>query len=281
LLTGTPSSPKGAAGYFATTTTGIHISHLRSAVCKGFFNGLFLQGKRTFGEACEAGRANVYNLYNSSSEYRGFTTLGDPEMNIWTATPKPLEVFHDSQLSTDDDSLVVRVEFQSAPVESALVCIMHDTVVYEYGYTTSNGEIIFNFESLDPGFMHITVTARNKMPHLDSIPIVPTYVEETEELTALGTNDIVIHPNPFTHTTNIRYAIPDSRYSIETPGFMVYDATGRLVKYLNLESSIQNQESCVVWDGSDNMGNRLPAGIYFVQDVNSKEKLVVPVLLVR
>ena len=125
-------------------------------MCKGFFNGLFVEGRRTFGEACEAGRANVYNLYGSSSEYRGFATLGDPEMNIWTAIPKPLEVFHDSVLSTDGESLVVRIEFQSVPVESALVCIVHDTLVYDYGYTASSGEIVFNL---------IRIGQMRKTPH--------------------------------------------------------------------------------------------------------------------
>ncbi|GAH52342.1 unnamed protein product, partial [marine sediment metagenome] len=87
LLTGTPTTPRGASGYFATTTTVMNQAYLRSAVAKGFHNALFNQNERTFGAACEAGRKNVYTIYASASEYRGFTTLGDPEMNIWTDTP--------------------------------------------------------------------------------------------------------------------------------------------------------------------------------------------------
>jgi hypothetical protein len=113
LLTGEPSLPRGGAGYFATTTTVTNGAYLRSAVCKGFFNAIFQDGKRTFGEACEGGRINVYTLYNSASEYRGFTTLGDPEMNIWTAIPKAIDVLHDSLLTIVDDSLHVLVQLNS------------------------------------------------------------------------------------------------------------------------------------------------------------------------
>jgi len=280
FLAGTPSSPKGAAGYFATTTIITGGSHLRSAVCKGFFNGLFQQGKRTFGEACEAGRLNVYNLYNSSSEYRGFTTLGDPAMNIWTAIPKPLEVIHDSMLPVEQERLAVSVTFEGVPVESACVCVVLDTLVYDYGYTTNEGDIIFNLEALEPGYMHVTVTAQNKIPYIDSIPVISTHIQEGTRLTT-GVYNLVVNPNPFTHTTKIRYSILDTRYLIKDPNVRIYDAAGRLVNSLNLESSIQNQESSVLWDGFDDMGSKLPVGVYFVQISTSEEQHTIPVLLVR
>ncbi|MCK4672884.1 hypothetical protein KAT67_02755, partial [candidate division WOR-3 bacterium] len=174
LLTGTPTAPKGGAGYFATTRTTSGAAHLRSAVSKGFFNALFVDSVRTFGEACEGGRQNVYHIYNSSSEYRGFTTLGDPEMNIWTAIPKSVNVSHISSLSVDDESLGVLVELNSTPLESALVCIMLDTVVYQHGYTADNGKITFYFDSLIPGEMNLTVTGNNILPYETTIPIIAT-----------------------------------------------------------------------------------------------------------
>ena len=290
LLTGTPTTPRGAAGYFATTTSGTNISHLRSAVCKGFFNGLFQGSKRTFGEACEAGRLNVYNLYNSSSEYRGFTTLGDPAMDIWTATPRPMDVFHDTSLPVGADTLIVRVEYRSIPVESALVCVMFDTTVYEVGYTSNDGQIMFSFEASEPGYVHVTVTAHNKIPYSDSIPVVSTYINETEELTTVSGSEISVSPNPFTNQTQIRYTIHDpgyteqelrnSNFEMRKPMLSIYDAAGRIVKAFNLESSIMNRES-VVWDGRDHAGNRLPAGVYFVHGITADVKQTVPILLIR
>jgi len=280
LLTGSPSLPRGGAGYFATTTSGSGIAHLRSAVCKGFFNGLFQQGKWRFGEACEAGRKNVYDLYGSTSEYRGFTTLGDPAMSIWTAIPEPLEVFHDSVLSVSDDSLGISVYSQDAPVESALVCVLLDTIVYEYGYTNNNGEIVFNFDTLLQGYMHVTVTAHNKIPYLDSIPVGLTHVEETTQMTTAYLFDIEISPNPFRQTTKIRYSILDTRYLIERPTLRIHDVGGRIVRYLNLESSIQNLESAVIWDGTDDAGCKLPAGVYFLSFSDSTIT-TKPIVLLR
>jgi hypothetical protein len=75
---------------------------------------------------------------------------------------------------------------------------------------------------------------------------------------------IILHPsihaspNPFRHTTRIRY-------SMRNPKLTIYDASGRMVKYFNLESSIQDQESSVVWHGDDNNGGEVPQGIYFIR----------------
>ena len=175
LLTGSPTTPRGGAGYFATTRTTSGAAHLRSAVSKGFFNALFVDSVRTFGEACEGGRRNVYTLYGNSYEYRGFTTLGDPEMNIWTAIPKPVDVSHISSLSVDDESLSILVELNSTPLESALVCIvLLDSVIYQSGITDNNGNITFYFDSLIPGEMDITVTGNNILPYETTIPIIAT-----------------------------------------------------------------------------------------------------------
>jgi hypothetical protein len=172
LLTGTPTNPRGGAGYFATTTVLSGGAYLRSATAKGFFNGVFVDKKRTFGEACETGRRNVYNLYGSTSEYRGFATLGDPEMNIWTGVPKPINVTHVPSLAATDDSLLVTVTLYSTGVDSALVCIVLDTTVYEYGYTNIDGVIVFPLSNLHPGQMDVTVTGRNLLPYEGLISIV-------------------------------------------------------------------------------------------------------------
>ena len=279
LLTGSPSLPRGGAGYFATTTSGMGIAHLRSAVCKGFFNGLFQQGKRTFGEACEAGRKNVYDLYSNTYEYRGFTTLGDPAMNIWTAIPRPLEVSHDSFLPVYDDSLVIGVCSQDAPVESALVCVILDTIVYEYGFTNNTGEIVFNFDTLTQGYMHVTVTAHNKIPYLDSIQVGLTYVEEAVQPTTTPLFDIEVAPNPFHHETDIRYQITDNGYKKKNMGadIKIFDASGRLVRDFELSSAIGYQLS-VRWDGTDNAGRKLPGGVYFLSISNAN---TMPIILIR
>jgi hypothetical protein len=174
LLTGTPTTPRGAAGYFATTTVVTGQAYLRSATCKGFFDALFGERKRTFGEACEGGRMNVYHIYGASAEYRGFTTLGDPEMNIWTGIPESLDVTHDTALYIGDDTLQILVQWHGIPVESTLVCAMLDTNIYEYGYTSDAGLISFYLDNLIPGELDLTVTGQNFLPYEAQITVVDT-----------------------------------------------------------------------------------------------------------
>jgi len=87
----------------------------------------------------------------------------------------------------------------------------------------------------------------------------------------------IIHPNPFTTQTHIKYTIEAD----QKPLPKIYDRTGRLVKSFNLESSIEHQESRVVWDGMDKHGKPLPAGVYFVHIQSSGGRQSVPVILLR
>ncbi len=174
FLTGSPTLPRGGSAYFATTTVVTSGAYLRSAVCKGFFRTLFSERKRTFGQACEGGRATVYDMYGSSSEFNGFMTIGDPEMNIWTAIPQPIEVFHDSTIYVNEESLNVLVHFNSVPFESALVCITIDTIFHNYGYTASDGQITLDLEDILPGLMTLTVTGRNAIPYQAQITVTDT-----------------------------------------------------------------------------------------------------------
>ena len=173
LLTGSPTTPRGGSGYFATTTVRGGVAHIRSAVSRGFFTAIFTDGKRTFGEACEGGRLNLYNLYSDAYDYQGFCTLGDPEMNIWTATPRSIDVAHVPSLAAEDETLLVTVTLSNGgPLDSALVCAVLDSTVYEYGVTDNNGQIVLQLPSMHPGQMDITVTGRDLIPYEGVIEIV-------------------------------------------------------------------------------------------------------------
>ena len=74
-----------------------------------------------------------------------------------------------------------------------------------------------------------------------------------------------VWPNPFSNITQIRYSILDSRYLIQEPYLRIYDVGGRLVKSFYPVSSIQDPESVVQWDGTDESGATLPCGVYFIK----------------
>jgi len=165
FLTGTPIYPRGGAGYFATTTSITNGAYLRSSVARGFADGVFIYRKRTFGEACESGRSRVYQQYGSATEYYGFNTIGDPEMNIWTAAPQILTVTHEPSFRVGEDTINVNVLYSGTPVESALVCVRFDTLIYNAGYTDANGNISWPLIIPFPGIVQLTITGRNCYPY--------------------------------------------------------------------------------------------------------------------
>jgi len=209
LLTGTPTNLRGGAGFFATTTVGGgFITFLRSAVSRGFFDGIFVQGKKTFGEACEAGRLRVDSLYHYSGgdeEYVGFTTVGDPEMNLWTNTPCSLYVVHPQMIPFGSANFTVSV-YQAAssnPVPDAFVCVTakQDTNIYVLDTTDIYGNAYFLISPFIVGdTIYVTVTGKNLKPYEGNMIVRNTYTPYVIYLKSVikdsvsGNNNHIINP---------------------------------------------------------------------------------------
>ncbi len=104
-------------------------------------------------------------------------------------------------------------------------------------------------------------------------------------------NMLNVTPNPFSGVTNIRYSIlarpasqgeaGDAGYLMDHPTLRIYDISGRLVRSFDQEPSIQNQESVVSWDGTDNDQRRVPEGIYLVTLTTGNRVETRKALLIR
>lgn len=71
--------------------------------------------------------------------------------------------------------------------------------------------------------------------------------------------DLKISPNPFRAVTRVKWLVPsEGPISLE-----VYDVQGRLVKVLVRIRNPEPKVYTVVWNGRDNKGERVSAGIYF------------------
>jgi len=79
-----------------------------------------------------------------------------------------------------------------------------------------------------------------------------------------------VYPNPFNNKTDIRCQIPDNGITNSKldAGLRIYDASGRLVRDFGQISAIGYQLS-VKWDGTDEAGRLVPAGVYFVHATTS------------
>lgn len=93
--------------------------------------------------------------------------------------------------------------------------------------------------------------------------------------------DFSVTPNIFTDATQIRFMIHDSGYMMENSKLGIYDASGRLVRYLSLESCIVDHVSSIRWDGTDQSGHRLGGGVYFVQLSAGDHMVTEKLLLIR
>ena len=100
-------------------------------------------------------------------------------------------------------------------------------------------------------------------------------------------NRLEIYPNPFRCKATVKFEIrnPKSETNSKKQNFKsqtslkIYDASGRLVKSFSLPTSYFLLPTCsVTWDGSDDSGRKLPAGVYFCRletgDVNVTKKVV-------
>ncbi len=78
----------------------------------------------------------------------------------------------------------------------------------------------------------------------------PTFIERLE-----------IHPNPFRGQTKIELGTAHGAKSME---LRIYDVSGRMVKSFPLASrTCLLATSSIAWDGTDDRGAQLPAGVYF------------------
>jgi len=92
---------------------------------------------------------------------------------------------------------------------------------------------------------------------------------------------LICVPNPFRQATHIAYSLGLGAKGETGPGIelKIYDASGGFVKQFNFcHDGAFNQ---VTWHGDDNVGKKLPSGIYFVKLEVGKLRILKKVVLLR
>jgi len=103
-------------------------------------------------------------------------------------------------------------------------------------------------------------------------------IEENTKIPAGSRLSLQVSPNPARNQTKIRFTIHDSGSMDENISLTIYDLTGRLVKILSLPTAYSLLPT-VVWEGTDQNGRTVPAGVYFIRmtsrEVSGIEKVIL------
>ncbi|MCA9757138.1 MAG: FG-GAP repeat protein [Candidatus Eisenbacteria bacterium] len=203
-------------------------------------NGL-VQGDLINGGAChpggDGGPATLEILGNYVQSASGLLEIGLE--GIDPGTYGALDVSGDANL---DGTLVVNFEagFFPAPGDSFRV-VTSSVRLGEFAAATGD-PVILNY---DPVGVVLSVDPNSSGAEPTSLPL----------RFALGQN----HPNPFSPTTTIRYDIPRSA----PVSIRIYSVSGRLVRSL-VEAGVHEPGRFEVdWDGTDEVGRSVGAGVYF------------------
>jgi hypothetical protein len=183
--------------------------------------------------------------------------FGDPELNMWLGVPKPLDVTHPAAALLTPSSFEVTVldSATGTPLDSALVCLMKDTMgIYERGYTDASGNVSIPISPPDSGLMWVTVTARSYIPYQGSAQITETGAEESS---ADSRDFELFQPIPDLSNTrmSIKYGVPRNADMV----LSLYDISGRTIE--TLYSGTQKKG----YHTAELDCEELAKGIYFVQ----------------
>ncbi len=83
-------------------------------------------------------------------------------------------------------------------------------------------------------------------------------------------------PNPFNPSTSIKFNIPEERTII----IKVYDLLGKEVKTL-LNKNLKSGEYQITWDGTNNYGNRVSSGTYFINMISGEFNKSIKTVLIK
>jgi len=163
---GSAADPRGAAAFFGTGTAGQgeELSLRRSAVDQGFFSSVF-SGSRTLGEACLAGKMQLYTTFDDQEEYEGWNLFGDPELTAWTAEPGEMSVdYSPAVIAGQSNDVTVDVRRLGEPVPGATVSCRADSGLYAWGLTDSLGRASLELMPHEPGTLRVAVLAKDARP---------------------------------------------------------------------------------------------------------------------
>ena len=148
---------------------------------------------------------------------------------------------------------------------------------YNCGVAYNSGNYRTVGTSFELGGLTDGVGVSTKAVLLDSIMhffgLFSSGIEEQNPVPEVSRLTLKVYPNPIINRTVILTQAANVR---------IYDVSGKLVRTFsatNLQPHATNNH--FVWDGTDEHGSRLPAGVYFVNLNVENKRLIKPVVLIN
>jgi len=171
---GTPTSPKGAVAVVGTAQPYTHTA-FNNIVAMGMYEGVFINGAKTAGEALIHGQLALAEIYpqNPNNNVYYFSTwnnlMGDPATQLWTSRAIDLIVDHNEYLLNGTNNFQVSVTNEyDQPYENALVSLYKTSngniQLQMNSYTNSSGIADFEIDNSITGDVFVTTRCHNCMP---------------------------------------------------------------------------------------------------------------------
>jgi hypothetical protein len=143
---------------------------------KEYFELLYQQGVTAIGETQARQKLPFAGLSNYDSVHRwtqmALVLLGDPELRIFTVTPRTLSVAHPASMPVSDSTLTVNVAAGGVPFDSARVTLYRANHEFASALTNAAGNVTLAVRPDTLGTMTLTVTGFNCRPYRASVSLV-------------------------------------------------------------------------------------------------------------
>ena len=153
----------GAVAYIGNTDVGYYHEHTHS---KRFYDAVLEDKDVNIGKAYQQ-----MSLSEKKKANHRLHLLGDPEMPVWSKTPKDLDVVT-SHNTSNDNEYNINVQIKNLPEgESATICIMKEDEIYFSEILSDTLIHSYSFVLRNKGKLYITITGHNYRPYESSINV--------------------------------------------------------------------------------------------------------------
>jgi hypothetical protein len=129
------------------------------------------------------------------------------------------------------------------------------------------GSIVYPFQNLSPGKHTLSLKAWD-LHNNSSETMIEFFVDEASDLTLSG---VMNFPNPFNNTTNFIFKHNKSNAELDVE-IRIFDINGRWVTTLQRHiRAVGFSITPIEWDGRNNNGSRVEAGVYMYQIIVTDE----------